>query len=88
LFDDGAKHVSIAALSPGQATTLHNPRGLELLVVSGTATLGGETLAPQSWGRFPAGQDITITAGPAGARLWLKDAPLLHADLCQLPESA
>lgn len=85
LFDDGAERVQIKDLAAGQTMTLHNRLGLELLVVAGTVALDGEALAPQSWGRFPIGHDITVQAGHEGARLWLKDAPLLHADICQLP---
>jgi hypothetical protein len=93
LFDDGAERVWIEALGPQQRVVLPNKRGLELLLVSGTATLGGdmagsERLAAQSWGRFPAGLDITLQAGAEGARLWLKDAPALHAQMSQLPASA
>jgi hypothetical protein len=29
--------------------------------------------------------DLTATAGLQGARIWIKDAPLLHPDVCQLP---
>lgn len=87
LFDDGAERVWIEELAPGQRATLPAARGLELLVVSGTAVLGGDRLAAQSWARFPAGQEVTLHAGPAGARLWLKDAPALHAQVSPLPAS-
>jgi hypothetical protein len=29
--------------------------------------------------------DLIATAGPRGARIWIKDAPLLHPDVLQLP---
>jgi hypothetical protein len=47
--------------------------------------MNGETLEPQSWARLPAGVGLTATVGPEGARLWLKDAPLLHPDLLEIP---
>jgi hypothetical protein len=59
--------------------------GLELLVLSGQLIIDGESLEPQSWGRLPAGIGLTATVGPEGATIWLKDAPLLHPDLLEIP---
>lgn len=85
LFDDGHEAVRLEDWAASAPVTLANRRGLELLVVAGSLTLGGETLEPQSWARLPAGTAVTGTAGPDGARLWLKDAPLIHPDVVQMP---
>lgn len=85
LFDDGAERVMLETWQPGATVTVENLRGLEFLVVEGTLSLTGQTLAAPGWGRLPAGQDLTATAGPQGARLWIKDAALHHPDLLPMP---
>jgi quercetin dioxygenase-like cupin family protein len=86
LFDDGHEEVRLEDWAAGATVALSNQRGLEFLVLSGGLTVGGETLEPQSWGRVPAGTGLKATIGPQGARIWIKEAPLLHPDICQLPE--
>jgi quercetin dioxygenase-like cupin family protein len=85
LFDDGYEEVRVEEWKASETVTVANPRGLEFFVLSGGVIINGETLQPQSWGRLPAGIGLSATVGPAGARLWLKDAPLLHADLLKIP---
>lgn len=85
LFDDGHEEVRLEDWAAGATVAVGNRRGLEFLVLSGGLTVGGETLGPQSWGRLPAGTGLEATAGPQGARIWIKDAPLLHPDVSQLP---
>jgi quercetin dioxygenase-like cupin family protein len=86
LFDDGREEVRLEDWQAGDTIRIANPRGLEFLVLSGGLTIGGETLERQSWGRLPAGTDLAATVGPDGARIWLKDAPLLHPDVLKMPE--
>ncbi|MCA1439965.1 cupin domain-containing protein [Ensifer sp. IC4062] len=86
LFDDGREEVRLEDWQADETVAVANTRGLEFLVLSGGLTIGGETLAPQSWGRLPAGTDLTAIIGPEGARIWLKDAPLMHPDVLQMPE--
>lgn len=86
LFDDGAERVMIEDWAPGARITLANPRGLEFLVLSGAIALpGAEPLTAEGWGRFPAGQAVEAVAGETGARVWLKDAALQHADVLAMP---
>jgi len=85
LFDDGAEHVTLEDWRPNAVVTLANPRGLELLVLSGALILSEETLTTQSWHRQPAGQPLVARAGVDGARLWIKDAPLQHLDVVRMP---
>ena len=65
--------------------TVGNEQGLEFLVLSGEITISGEKLEPQGWGRLPAGTELNATAGPQGARIWIKEAPLLLPDVCRMP---
>jgi quercetin dioxygenase-like cupin family protein len=86
LFNDGHEEVRLEDWTAGATVAVGNRRGLEFLVLSGGMTVGGETLEAQSWGRLPAGTGLKPTVGPQGARIWIKEAPLLHPDVCQLPE--
>ncbi|MHC1944133.1 cupin domain-containing protein [Bradyrhizobium sp. UFLA06-06] len=85
LFDDGHEEVRLEDWRPGEVISLANARGLEFFVLSGGLTIGGETLQPQGWGRLPAGVDLKATTGPQGAKIWIREAPLLHPDVCRLP---
>ncbi|MGX1108452.1 MULTISPECIES: cupin domain-containing protein [Bradyrhizobium] len=85
LFDDGHEEVRLEDWRPGEVISLANARGLEFFVLSGGLTIGGETLQPQGWGRLPAGVDLKATVGPQGAKIWIREAPLLHPDVCRLP---
>lgn len=85
LFDDGEERVSIENWRPGSAITVENSRGLEILVIAGSLTVLGELLEPQSWVRLPQGQPFNALAGSEGAGIWIKDAPVQHADVLQMP---
>ncbi|MFQ3458690.1 cupin domain-containing protein [Bradyrhizobium sp. UFLA01-814] len=86
LFDNGHEEVRLEDWQPGEVISLANARGLEFFVLSGGLTIGGETLQPQGWGRLPVGVDLKATVGPHGAKIWIREAPLLHPDVCRLPE--
>lgn len=88
LFDDGHEEVRIETWQPGATVSIENQRGLELLVLAGSATINGETLGPQGWGRLPTGVDLTAKVGPEEVRIWLKCAPLLHPDVLEMPAPA
>lgn len=85
LFDDGFEKASFESWKPGSPITVENARGLEMLVLGGRLSIGGETLFSQSWIRLPAGQALRAVTGAEGARIWLRDAPLLHLDIRPLP---
>lgn len=78
LFDDGQERVCLEDWSSSGVVTVDNKRGLELLVLSGNLSFDDEFLEPLSWGRLPAGTPLRANVGPQGARIWIKDAPLLH----------
>ncbi|APG87159.1 cupin domain-containing protein [Sinorhizobium americanum] len=85
LFDDGKEHVSIERWRPDATIMVDNRRGLEFLVLSGSLAIGDEQLEPQSWGRLPADEPIQAVTGPEGVEIWIKDAPLQHPDVLQIP---
>lgn len=85
LFDDGAERVLMETWRAGATVTFGNRRGLEFLVFGGSLTIGETVLSRQGWGRLPSGQDLTGRAGEAGATLWIRDAPLQHADILPMP---
>ncbi|RXG92647.1 cupin domain-containing protein [Bradyrhizobium zhanjiangense] len=85
LFDDGFENVRFESWMPGSSVTVENARGLEMLVLAGSLSIGDQTLLPQGWVRLPAGQPLRAVCGADGANVWLKDAPLLHPDVCQMP---
>ncbi|HEU5017876.1 MAG TPA: cupin domain-containing protein, partial [Pseudolabrys sp.] len=85
LFDDGHEEVRIEDWTAGARVVAANQRGLEFLVLAGGLRIGDEQLESQSWGRLPAGTHLVADVGPSGARIWMKDAPLLHADVRQIP---
>ncbi|WP_407180704.1 cupin domain-containing protein [Bradyrhizobium sp. STM 3562] len=85
LFDDGFENVRFESWMPGKTIIVENARGLEMLVLGGSLSIGDQKLIPQSWVRLPAGQVLRAVSGPEGAKVWLKDAPLLHPEVCRLP---
>lgn len=85
LFDDGAERVSIEEWRRGASVTVANDRGLEVLVLAGSIATAGGRLEAQSWSRLPAGEALTGTVGPEGARVWIKEAPLKHPDILPMP---
>jgi quercetin dioxygenase-like cupin family protein len=85
LFDDGFESVRIESFMPAKTITIENARGLEALILAGSLSFGDQMLTSQSWIRLPAGQALRAATGPEGAKVWLKDAPLLHPDVCRLP---
>ncbi|MBR0859159.1 cupin domain-containing protein [Bradyrhizobium liaoningense] len=85
LFDDGSENVRIETLAAGAATTIENRRGLEALVLDGDLMIGDRSLTTQGWIRLPAGDALHAVAGPRGAKLWVKDALLIHPDVIRMP---
>lgn len=62
------------------------PGGLELLVLDGSLTEGGEVLGRNAWLRLPKGSDFKAKAGPDGVRFWIKTGHL--AETPQPPKAA
>lgn len=62
--------------APGTEVSLGAAGGLEAFVISGGGEAAGETLRPWSWIRLPEGDRLEATAGPEGARVWIKSGHL------------
>ena len=84
LFDDGFEKVQVESVAPESALTVENQRGLEALVLAGSLSVGNQNLTSQGWVRLPAGQALRAVSGPEGAKVWIKDAPLIHPDVCRM----
>jgi len=76
LFRDDREDVRIEVWEPGANIDLAVPDGIEILVLDGGFTEAKEAFAPQSWLRLPTGARLNATAGPDGARLWVKSGHL------------
>ncbi|WP_449433653.1 cupin domain-containing protein [Pseudomonas putida] len=74
LFENDHERVTFEHLQPAAGLHRENPRGLECLVLQGSLHGADFTLQPLSWLRLPAGTVLEASAGPQGARVWLKDA--------------
>jgi hypothetical protein len=72
LFRDEREEVRLEQWSGEAEIALPLPGGIELLVLEGAFSEGGELFAPQSWLRLPAGATLTARAGATGCRLWVK----------------
>ncbi len=84
LFDGAGERVTIEAWRAGEDVEYPNPEGLELLTLAGAFTEGGDVLRRWSWLRLPGGAPLRARVGPEGARVWLKSAPVAHANLCPM----
>ncbi|WP_312525343.1 cupin domain-containing protein [Paracoccus sp. (in: a-proteobacteria)] len=86
LFQDEAEEVRIEDWAADAEIHVENPRGLEFILIDGTARLNQEESQAQSWGRLPAGQDLLARTGPSGATIWLRDGAALHPDVLPMPQ--
>ncbi|MDZ3992760.1 cupin domain-containing protein [Pseudomonas sp. Teo4] len=76
LFKNAHEHVHLHDISPAMALDLHNDQGLELFVLDGTLRGDDFELRPWSWMRLPPATPLHVVAGEAGAKVWVKAAPL------------
>lgn len=53
--------------------------GIEVFVIDGSFTEGGETFKTHSWLRLPKGQSLSAKVGSIGARVWMKTDHLRKA---------
>ena len=78
LFKDERETVRLERWAPNAEIVLPMPGGIELLVLDGEFSEGGELFEPQSWLRLPAGATLRATAGASGCRVWVKTGHLAH----------
>jgi len=79
LHKDAREEVSYHHLSPGAVLTSDATGGIELLVIDGSVIEGDDTLGKDGWMRLPEGQSLQATAGPDGAKIWMKTGHLPFA---------
>lgn len=72
LFEDARETVQLETWLPNTRVDMDMPDGAELLVLQGSVSESGDTLAEQSWLRIPRGGRLQAQAGTAGARVWIK----------------
>jgi hypothetical protein len=72
LFQDRWENVRLERWDPNARVELAVPCGMELFVLVGAFTEGGENFRTQSWLRLPAGSQLTATTGVDGCQLWVK----------------
>ncbi len=78
LYENPWELVLLERWAPGISIAVPIPGGIELLVLDGSFTEGGEEFTQQSWLRLPAGSTLRAGAGPRGCRLWVKSGHLSH----------
>jgi hypothetical protein len=74
LFDGPDEHVAIIGRQPHAAIEFAAHGGLELLILDGELTAGGNCLERWSWLRLPPDAPLTGVAGAAGCAAWVKTA--------------
>jgi hypothetical protein len=79
LFKDAREDVRVEQWAPGAAIEFDPDGGLELLVLEGGFTEGGETYLPQSWLRLPIGEHFSARVSREGCRVWVKEGHLRWA---------
>jgi hypothetical protein len=78
LYDSAWELVLLERWAPGISIAVPIPAGIELLVLDGGFTEGGEEFTQYSWLRLPSGSTLRAAAGPQGCRLWVKSGHLSH----------
>ncbi len=76
LFRDANEDVRLERWAPDARVQLDAGGGMEVLVIQGSFTEGGETFEPQSWLRLPTGAQSEARAGTSGAKVWIKSGHL------------
>lgn len=79
LHQDVREVVTYHELTPGAELRDPLDGGGELLVLEGSLIEGDDTLSKGSWLRLPEMSELVATAGPDGARLWVKTGHLPFA---------
>ena len=80
LFRDARETVRAEYWHPGARIARANEGGMEVLCLKGGFEEGGETFAPLSWLRLPAGTPLNAQSSDIGAFLWVKEGHLRFAD--------
>lgn len=76
LHKDQNEDVRIEVWAPGEAVHRDASQGIEVFVLEGGFTQEGEAFDPWDWLRLPVGAALLASAGPEGARVWVKSGHL------------
>jgi hypothetical protein len=78
LFRDAREGVRLEQWAPGTAIEVDPDGGLEVFVLKGGFSEGGETYGAQSWLRLPIGAHFSARVASDGCRVWIKEGHLRH----------
>jgi hypothetical protein len=78
LFRDAREDVRLEQWAPGATVEVDPDGGLEVLVLEGGFSEGGETCGVQSWLRLPIGAHFGARVATDGCRVWIKEGHLRH----------
>ena len=76
LYEDAWELVLMERWAPGINIAVPVPGGIELLVLDGSFTEGGEDFTWLSWLRLPAGTTLRANGGRSGCKVWVKSGHL------------
>jgi hypothetical protein len=79
LHENARETVTYSYLEAGATLTSDAAGGIEILMIGGSATSGPDTLARNDWLRLPDRAPLSLTAGPDGAKVWMKSGHLRFA---------
>ncbi len=72
LYMDDHENVRFERWDPSASVVVDSSGGAEVFALEGGFTEAGDTMNTYSWLRSPVGNNITATAGPDGAYVWIK----------------
>lgn len=76
LFQDAHEHVRLDVWSADVCHAFATPDGAEILVLDGSIATTDANMTARDWLRLAPGSSMHLTAGPEGARLWVKTGHL------------
>ncbi|MCV3272725.1 cupin domain-containing protein [Roseobacter sinensis] len=79
LYRDAFEEVRVEHWPPGGQVDLEAAGGMEVFVIDGGFEESDDAVGRWDWLRLPTGSRSTATAGPEGARVWIKSGHLAHA---------
>jgi ChrR Cupin-like domain len=85
LFEDSSERVCLERWAPDVVIETPLPCGIELLVLDGGFSEGGEEFTKYSWLRLPAESSLRARAGRQGCRLWAKSDHLARTPRSPAP---
>jgi hypothetical protein len=78
--------VRLERWAPGAEVELPVPGGIEVLLLDGGFSEGGESFEAQSWLRLPCGAVLRAKAGVGGCRVWMKTGHLVEVKAVPGPD--